>query len=235
MDVYQRRRLVALSTVVGVFVIVVLAVASGGDDDEQPATTPVGATGATGEQGPQSLGKRDYIRQADKICGEAASSLENVDATDTIQAAQGETRIMSGQLRSLRALPPPNRDRQLANRYLRELTNQVEALRQRQTALERADDAALIEIDGTLATAEEAAQVAASEFGFQTCGNPEAIVDEAATEEVPVEPAPPVEEVPVEPAPPVEEVPVEPPPDTGGTDPDTGGVPPEDGSGGVSP
>lgn len=219
MDVYQRRRLVALSTIVGVFVIVVLAVASGGDDDEQPATTPVAATGPTGEQGPQSLGKRDYIRQADKICGEAASSLENIDATDAIQAAQTEARIMSGQLRNLEALPPPNRDRQLANRYLRELGNQAEALRQRQTALERADDAALIEIDATLATAEAEAQFAASEFGFETCGNPEATVDdEAAIEEAPVEPAP-----------------VEPPPDTGGTDPDTGGVPPEDDSGGVSP
>jgi hypothetical protein len=238
-DVYQRRRLVALSAVVGVFVIVVLAVASGGDDDAGDVTAITGATGATGAQGQGTVGKRAYITQADRVCAEANASLETIDASDLAQAAQAETRIMLGQLRQLRALPQPERDRNLANSYLRALRAQVEGLRDRELALEREDDAALVEIDGALASAEADAQAAAAEFGFEVCGDPEAVGEPALDETgAPIEPAP-TEPAPAEPAP-TEPAPAEPapaPPADGGTaDPDTGGVIPDDGgSGGVSP
>lgn len=236
MDVYQRRRLVALSAVVGVFVVVVLAVASGGDDG---ATEVSAVTGATGQQGPPTLGKRAYIQRADRICAEANASLQTIDGIDLEQAAQTESRVITDQLQRLRALPPPERDRNLANAYLRALRTQVDALRDRGLALERDDDAALVEIDAALASAEERAQAAAAELGLELCSDPAASGASDDELDVPVEPAP-VEPAPTEPATPVEPAPVDPAPaapDDGGTvDPDTGGVVPDGGSsGGVSP
>jgi hypothetical protein len=231
-DVYQRRRLVALSSVVGVFVLVVLIVSGGGDDEGVAPVTA--ATGPTGVQEVEPLAKGEYIAQADAICTEANASLEGDEAEDLAQAAQRETRIMARQLRNLRQLPPPRRDRNLANSYLRALRAQVDGLRDRQLALERDDGAALVEVDARLAEAESEAQEAASEFGFEVCGNPEA--GPAVGPET-VEPAAPAEPVPAEPAPaepaPVP-APVEPAPAAPGADPDTGGVDPG-GTGGVSP
>lgn len=230
MDVYQRRRLVALSAVVGVFVIVVLAVASGGDNEEPPA--PVAATGGTGQQGPQTLSREQYRNEADRTCTEAANSLASIDPTDTADAARREAQVMSGMLRNLESLPPPERGARLADGYVDQLRTQVQALRERQLALESGDDATLIEADATIATAEVEAQAAAAEFGFEVCGDPAAAAD--ATE-VPVDPAPVDPAAPVEPEP-VEPAPTEPPADDGGgTAPDSGGVTPDDGSGGVSP
>jgi hypothetical protein len=233
-DVYQRRRLVALSAVVGVFVLaVVIASAGGGDDDAAPVTA---VTGATGPQEVQPLAKGEYIDQADAICAEANSSLEAIDAEGLAEAAQREVRIMSSQLRNLEELPPPRRDRNLANRFIRALSDQLDALRNRQLALERDDGEALVDLDATLAEADSDAQVAAGEFGFEVCGNPEA-TPEVGPETT--EPAAPVAPVPAEPAPeepaPVP-VPAEPAPADPGADPDTGGVTPgEGGTGGVSP
>jgi hypothetical protein len=233
-DVYQRRRLVALSAVVGVFVlVVVIASAGGGDDDAAPVTA---VTGATGPQEAQPLAKGEYIEQADAICAEANTSLDAIEAEGLAEAAQREVRIMSSQLRNLEQLPPPRRDRNLANRFIRALSDQVDALRNRQLALERDDGEALVELDATLAEAASDAQAAAEEFGFEVCGNPEATPDVGAET---TEPAAPVAPVPAEP--PAEEpapapAPVEPAPADPGADPDTGGVTPgEDGTGGVSP
>ena len=49
MDVYQRRRLVALSAVAVVFIVLVLLFRScGGDDEAAPVTPLSGATGTSG-------------------------------------------------------------------------------------------------------------------------------------------------------------------------------------------
>lgn len=231
MDIYQRRRLVALSAVVGVFVLIVIIASAGGGDDEAAPVSAV--TGATGAQEAQPLAKREYIDQADAICTEAVSSLEAIETEDLLQAAQREARIMTSQLRALRELPPPQRDRNLANSFLRALNGQVRALRDRQLALERDDGAALAEVDARVAEAESEAQAAAEEFGFEVCGNPEASPDVGAET---AEPVAPVEPAPVEPAP-VEPAPVEPAPAPAPEpDPGTGGVTPEGGgTGGVSP
>lgn len=231
-DVYQRRRLVALSGVVGAFVLIVLIVSGGGGDDE---AAPVAAiTGATGPQGVEPLAKREYIDQADAICAEANSSLEAIDTEDLSQQAQSEARTMASQLGNLRDLPPPQRDRNLANGFLRALNDQVRALRDRRLAVERDDGEALVEIDARVAEAEGEAHAAAEEFGFEVCGNPEATAEvgaEAAEPVAPAEPAP--VEPPAEPAP----APApEPAPADPGADPGTGGVTPGGGgTGGVSP
>ena len=231
MDIYQRRRLVALSAVVGVFVIVVLAVASGGDDEPAPVTDITGATGATGAQGPEPIPRNQYARQADSICSELNAELANVDQTDLAQASGNEARSIAGAVEQLRALPPPADGQSTANRFIRALDAQASELSDRQIAYERDHGEAVATIDANIANFQAEAAAAAEEFGFDVCGNPEATT-EGTDETVPVDPAP-VEPVPVEPAP-VEPAPVE-PTDPGADGGDTGGVTPGGDSGGVTP
>jgi hypothetical protein len=228
MDVYQRRRLVALSAIAGVFVLIVVVIASAGGDDEPEA--PITTVGTTEEQA-ATLPKQEYIDEADGICGEVNSALASVDSSDATDAAAEELTLIAGELEQLQSLPPPDSDEAGANDFLRALQAQVDALEDRQTAVEREDESALAGIDATLATAETEAQTAAEEFGFEVCGNPDAADTATGTDTgtdtggvAPVEPAP-VEPAPVEPAP------VEPaPPADGGTGDGGGG-----GTGGVSP
>jgi ABC-type transporter Mla subunit MlaD len=223
MDVYQRRRLVALSAIAGVFVLIVVVIASAGGDDEPEA--PITTVGTTEEQ-VTALPKQDYIDEADGICGEVNSALAGIDTSDAADVAAEELALVAGELEQLQSLPPPDSDETGANDFLRALQNQVEVLQDRQTAIEREDDAALAGIETTLATAEADAQEAAANFGFEVCGNPDA--GDTGTDTGGA--TPPTEAVPVEPAP-VEPAPVEPaPPADGGTG--DGG---DDGTGGVSP
>jgi hypothetical protein len=231
MDVYQRRRLVALSAIAGVFVLIVVVIASaGGDDEPEAPITTVGTTDQTAD----AIPKRDYIDEADAICAEVNSALASIDAADEAAAAAEEATLVAGELQQLQSLSPPDEDEDLANDFLRALQDQVDALESRQIALERQDDSALASIDDTLAAAEVDAQAAAADFGFEVCGNPEEAGADTGTETdtgtggvepAPVEPAPaaPVEPAPTEPAPTA-------PPATGGTGGGGGG-----GTGGVSP
>jgi hypothetical protein len=231
MDVYQRRRLVALSVIAGVFILIVVVIASAGGDDEPdaPAITTVGTTPETA-----TTPKSDYIDEADAICAEVNSALASVDTSDAAAAAAEELELLSGELDQLQSLPPPDEDEDQANDFLRALQNQVTALEDREVAVDRGDDAALVEIDERLSTLEAEAQDAAERFGFEVCGNPEGGA-ETSTEPgtdtgavpAPTEPAAPVEPAPTEPAVPVEPAPTEPPADGGGG----GGG----GTGGVSP
>jgi hypothetical protein len=232
MDVYQRRRLVALSAIAGVFVLIVVVIASAGGDDEPeaPITTVGGATGQTAA----AIPKDQYIDEADSICGEVNSALASIDAADEAEAAAEEADLLASELQQLQSLSPPDEDEDLANDFLRALQDQVNAAEDRQVAIDRQDDTALDEIEGALDGAEVEAQAAAEDFGFDVCGNPEATGAEtdAETGAGGAEPAPaaPVEPAPVEPAP-TEPAPTAPPAD-GGTGGGGGGG---GGTGGVSP
>jgi hypothetical protein len=232
MDIYQRRRLVALSAIAGIFVLIVVVIASAGDDDEPEA--PITTVGTT-DQTAAAIPKREYIDEADAICAEVNSALASIDAADEAAAAAEEATLVAGELQQLQSLSPPDKDEDLANDFLRALQAQVDALESRQIALERQDDTALAGIDDTLAAAEVDAQAAAADFGFEVCGNPEEAGADTETETgtggvetTPVEPAPaaPVEPAPTEPAPTT-------PPAAGGTGGTGGGG--GGGTGGVSP
>jgi hypothetical protein len=229
MDVYQRRRLVALSAIAGVFVLIVVVIASAGGDDEPEA--PITTVGGTTDQTAAAIPKADYIDDADAICSEVNSALASIDATDQAEVAAEELDLISSELQQLQSLNPPDSDEDLANDFLRALQDQVEALEGRQLALEREDDSALVNIEDDLSAAEVDAQAAAADFGFEVCGNPDETGTETGTDTGGVEPAP------VEPAPaPVEPAPTEPaptaPPADGGTGDGGGGG---GGTGGVSP
>ncbi len=66
MDVYQRRRLAALSAVAAIFVILVLLVRSCGGDEEEAPITPV--AGDSGLPAPSTLSASDFALQGDAIC-----------------------------------------------------------------------------------------------------------------------------------------------------------------------
>jgi hypothetical protein len=106
MDVYQRRRLVALSAIAGVFVLIVVVIATAGGDDEPEA--PITTVGTT-EQA-TTLPKQDYIEEADGICGEVNSALASVDTSDAANAASEELTLVAGELEQLQSLPPPDSD-----------------------------------------------------------------------------------------------------------------------------
>ena len=173
MDVYQRRRLVALSALAAIFIIIVLLIRSCGGDDEAatPLTTP--AAGTSGLGGPTALSHDDYVDQGDAICLETNTSLASVDSADANQAADDRAQLLAGELDSLQSLglaPGEEGEKKLAN-FLQALQKEVQAYDERSLAVERGDDGAVTEIDATIDEQAAAAEHAAKRFGFEACGN----------------------------------------------------------------
>jgi hypothetical protein len=242
MDVYQRRRLVALSALAGFFILVVLLVRSCGDDEEPTPVAPL--AGATGPGGATALSQADYIDQADSICLDANNALAEVDQSDLEAAAADEQQILEGELQQLQTLPPPEDDRERLDKFLGGLDEQVTALSDRVTAAERGDTAAVADLDATVDAAAVTAAKSARRFGFEVCGDTSAVGESSGEGEesvtggtetvVPEATAPPATTT----VPPPTDTATEggvgtaPPADTGDTG-DSGGT--ASGSGGVSP
>ena len=171
MDVYQRRRLVALSAIAGIFILFVLLIRSCGGDDESTEPLAAGASGASGPATVTSLPQPDFIAQADPICLEANTSLDNVDESDPVQADNDKSQIVAGELQQLQTLPPPDDGADQLDKFLAQLQKQAEAYQDRSTASERGDDAAVAELTATLEKSQDTAADAASKFGFKVCGD----------------------------------------------------------------
>ena len=171
MDVYQRRRLVALSVLAGIFIIFVLLIRSCGGDDEAAQPLAAGASGASGAAGVTSLSQSDYIAQGDPICLDANTSLDNVDESDPVQADQDKSQIVAGELQQLQTLPAPTDGADQLDKFLGELQKQAEAYQDRSTASERGDDAAVAELGTTLEKSQDDAATAGKKFGFKVCGD----------------------------------------------------------------
>lgn len=173
MDVYQRRRLVALSVLAGLFIIVVLLIRSCGGDDEAPITAlDTGASGATGTSG-APLSQQDFIDTADPICLQANDQLASIDDSDAEKAATDEASIVSGELQQLQTLtlaPDADGEDQLAA-YLDALEKQSSALLDLSVAAQRGDDTATSDLQATADSAAADAATAAGKFGFETCGD----------------------------------------------------------------
>ncbi len=244
MDVYQRRRLVALSVIAVVFILFVLLIRScGGDDDE---ATPEPLAGATGTVGVSVLPQADYIASADPICLDANTQLESVDESDPVQGDSDKAQIVAGEVQQLQTLPPPDNGTDELDKFLAELQTQSQAYQDRSTAQERGDDSVVAELNTTLEDSQAAAEKAGAAFGFQVCGDlskvgetdtggggggggSDATTDTGGTV-TPTEPVP-TTTTPIPVAPETEEggtaTPEAPAPtDTGGTDSSSGGVSP---------
>jgi hypothetical protein len=168
MDVYQRRRLVALSAIAAIFIVFVLLIRSCGGDDT--TTTPTPVAGATGTGGATSLSKPDYIEQADQICLGSNNSVAGVD----VSAPTADTdlgKIVSNELEQLQSLPPPTDGTSDLDDFLSALDKQAKAYKQKGIAVQHGDATAAAEIDTTLDGAASDASDAASAFGFKVCGD----------------------------------------------------------------
>jgi len=193
MDVYQRRRLVALSAIAALFIVIVLLVRScGGEDPETPA--PV-ASGVTGGAGVTSLTEDDYINQGDQICRSVNTSVAEIDQTDPAAAAAEESQLIASEFDQLQALPLPDDGQNRLDKFLGALSDQVDLLHKRDTAYEREDTVAVGELDVQIDEAESEVASTAQRFGFEACGDPEAVGesggeggDEGAEAEVPETP-----------------------------------------------
>jgi hypothetical protein len=178
MDVYQRRRLVALSALAVLFIVVVLLIKScGGSDDEAPVT-PLGATGATGAS---VIPQADYIDQGDAICLDSNTALANVDQSDPTQAAKDEADVVTGELQQLQSLPQPDDGTTKLGNFLNALEKQAAAYQDRATAVERGDDATATDLESTIEKAGDEAANSAENFGFKACGNPDKVGSPSST------------------------------------------------------
>jgi hypothetical protein len=167
MDIYMRRRLVALGGLVAFFIIFVLLVKSCGGDDEPTNTVSTPAAGATGVTG-GALAPELFIEEADGICAQANLAVSGIDPAAT-DAAQQEYGITNDELKSLQGLQQAEASSDI-DKFLNDLGDVVSALKAKAQAEKSGDiageDAAQLEID----TAEVAARESGEKAGFADCG-----------------------------------------------------------------
>jgi hypothetical protein len=167
MDIYMRRRLVALGGLVAFFIIFVLLVKSCGGDDE-PAPLQDTSAGATGEEGVVPPTTEDFIAQADQICAPANAAVGALDP-ESPTAVREEYQITSDELASLQQLQVEDQSR-LLQQFFTEMENVVAALRDKQRAVQAGDTVADGEAQAALDTAEAEARELGSRYGFRDCG-----------------------------------------------------------------
>jgi hypothetical protein len=167
MDIYMRRRLVALGGLVLFFILFVLLVKScGGDDDPAPLNTTT--AGATGEGGTAPLSTDEFISEADNICSQANSAVGAIDPTDP-DAVREEYQITAGELEQLQALQVEDSDR-ILTQFFSALEDVVAALQEKQAAVRAGDTVAEDEAQLAIDTAEVEARELGDSYGFSDCG-----------------------------------------------------------------
>ena len=140
--------------------------ACGGDSSPE---TPIAVPNPTETQ--PSGGKAEFIAQADSICAEASTSIEQFAAagqglTEADQIAQ----LRQGVVDQVKQLGPPSEDRATLDQFLTAMSAQVSAGEKIGLALQRGEDTA--EFETELADARTQAETAAAGYGFQECGQP---------------------------------------------------------------
>jgi hypothetical protein len=167
MDIYMRRRLVALGGLVLFFILFVLMVKSCGGDEETPTpAVETGGTGATGTAG--ALAVDDYIQQADAICEPANLEVSELDPADT-NATRQEFVITRTELKQLQSLQLAEPNNKITN-FLADLSDVVDALKEKADALDAGDTATADTAQLAIDEAEVAAREAGEEAGFEACG-----------------------------------------------------------------
>jgi hypothetical protein len=140
---------------------IALASCGGDSSPETPIVVPT--------ETQQSQGKAQFIAQADSVCAEANSSIEQFAAsgqglTEADQIAQ----LRQGVVDQIRQLNPPS-DTNL-DAFLQGMEAQVAAGEKIGLALQRGEDTTQFESE--LDTAKSQAEQAAAAYGFQECGQP---------------------------------------------------------------
>ena len=166
MDIYMRRRLVALGGLVAFFIIFVLLVKSCGGDDEPAPIEPT--VGATGEGGAVPLTVDEFIDQADAICEPANAAVGAIDP-ESPTAVRDEYQITADELASLQELQVDD-DSRVLQQFIAAMDDLVAALRDKQRAVQSGDTAADAEAQLAVDTAEVDARELGTRYGFRECG-----------------------------------------------------------------
>jgi len=167
MDIYMRRRLVALGGLVLFFILFVLLVKSCGGDDTEAPLQPTDS-GATGGAGPVALTKEEYIAQADQICAPANRAVGALDPADP-DAIADEAQITADELASLETLVVDSTERSLT-RFMSAFSDLVDALESKRLATQRGNDLEAGEAQLAIDTAEVDARTQGERYGFADCG-----------------------------------------------------------------
>jgi hypothetical protein len=138
-----------------------LAACGGDSSPETPIVVPTATQ--------PSQGGAEFIAQADSICAEADSSIEQFAAagqglTEADQIAQ----LRQGVVDQIKQLNPPS-DTNL-DAFLKAVSDQVSAGKKIGLALQRGEDTT--EFESELDSAKTQAEQAASAYGFKECGQP---------------------------------------------------------------
>src|SRR4051794_10589380 len=138
-----------------------LAACGGDSSPETPIVVPT--------ETQASQGKTEFIAQADSICAEANSSIEQFAAsgqglTEADQIAQ----LRQGVVDQIKQLNPPS-DPTL-DQFLKAVSDQVSAGQKIGLAVQRGEDTTQFETE--LDNAKTEAETAASSYGFKECGQP---------------------------------------------------------------
>jgi hypothetical protein len=155
---WRLRYLIVLAAAVGAGTA--LSACGGDSSPETPIVVPTETTQAATSQ-PQ------FIAQADSICSEANSSIEQFAA-----AGQGESeaaqiaQLRQGVIDDIKQLNPPS-DTNL-DAFLKAMSDQVSAGQKIGLAVQRGEDPTQFETE--LDSAKSAAETAASAYGFKECG-----------------------------------------------------------------
>jgi hypothetical protein len=114
-----------------------------------------------------SQGKSQFIAQADSICAEANSSIEQfASAGQGLTEADQIAQLRQGVVDQIKQLNPPS-DTNL-DAFLQAMSDQVSAGKKIGLALQRGEDTA--EFESELDNAKTQAETAASSYGFKECG-----------------------------------------------------------------
>src|SRR3954468_10302767 len=161
MDVYQRRRLVALGAVVVVIGLIV-AIASAGDGGSD--STPVSTTST------EAASKSEFTASADGICAETATAIANLSSDDVAQEAKQELDFTKSQLSQIKALPQPTEDEAKLDAFYTALKDQIQSLAKKVDAANSGDTTELATINTQLSSAEANVRAAAQSYGMSQCG-----------------------------------------------------------------
>jgi hypothetical protein len=158
---WRLRHLMVLAVAVGAGAVLT---ACGGDSTpETPIVAPLDTTTAG------SLGKTEFIAQADSACAEANSSIEQFAA-----AGQGESeaaqiaQLRQGVIDQIKQLGLPSEDSATLDQFLKAMSDEVSAGQKIGLAVQRGEDPSQFETQ--LDSAKSQAESAGSAYGFKECG-----------------------------------------------------------------
>jgi hypothetical protein len=158
---WRVRHFLVLAAVVGAGLA--LSACGGDSSPETPIVVP------TETQPSQS--KAQFIAQADSICADANSSIEQFAAAGQgVSEADQIAQLRQGVTDQIKQLGPPSEDSATLDQFLSAMADQVSAGQKIALAVQRGEDTSQFETD--LDNAKTQAETAASTYGFKECGQP---------------------------------------------------------------